>query len=98
MTSDEESPIIDCSISVNGALKSFKIFESQVHRSLVHPDKHDHGELPPLKSSGPMASLVLALQDAKAVCDEVLTAELQLTAAVDKDLAVSPTKKPRNDG
>jgi hypothetical protein len=35
--------------------------------------RHDHGDLPLLRSSGESARLVTALQEAKAQCDEYLT-------------------------
>jgi hypothetical protein len=35
--------------------------------------RHDHGDLPQLRSTGDSARLVTALQEAKAACDEYLT-------------------------
>ena len=35
--------------------------------------RHDHGDLPKLKNSGPAAVLVSALQEAKRECDKYLT-------------------------
>ncbi len=38
--------------------------------------RHDHGDLPVLKSSGPNALLVSALQEAKRECDRYLTQKI----------------------
>mmetsp|Transcript_73077 Transcript_73077/g.143316 ORF Transcript_73077/g.143316 Transcript_73077/m.143316 type:complete len:129 (-) Transcript_73077:73-459(-) len=41
--------------------------------SFGYSGRHDHGDLPELKASGPHAILVAALQEAKKECDKYLT-------------------------
>lgn len=48
--------------------------ESRVsNTTFEYSGRHDHGDLPQLKSTGPHAVLVSALQEAKKECDRYLT-------------------------
>lgn len=44
--------------------------------SFEYSGRHDHGDLPQLKSTGPHALLVAALQEAKRECDKFLTQKI----------------------
>jgi hypothetical protein len=60
--------------------------------SYGYSGRHDHGVLPELKSTGPMARLVASLEEAKREGDTVLT-ELMVKEKGEKD--EPDAKKPR---
>lgn len=82
-----ENPTVSVEFVFNGLLKQQIRIEnpSQLDLNYVSPassvsnttfeysGRHDHGNLPILKTSGPCAELVSALQDAKRECDKYLT-------------------------
>ena len=48
--------------------------ESRIsNTTFEYSGRHDHGDLPQLKTTGPHATLVSALQEAKKECDKYLT-------------------------
>jgi hypothetical protein len=77
--------------------------------SFDYSGRHDHGDLPSLKSSGDHALLVAALQEAKRECDRFLTQKINIefgydngeeakmecdaTEAVEEDEVGNKTKK-----
>lgn len=59
----------NCSLDVNYVSE----IASSNNTVYEYSGRHDHGKLPTLKSSGPMAELISSLMDAKAECDKYLT-------------------------
>ena len=80
----------------NGGIDADVNFVSEEARasntSFGYSGRHDHGALPKLKSSGPMAKVVQSLQDAKRECDVYLTT--LITQQQSEELGL-PEKKPR---
>lgn len=58
--------------------------------SFGYSGRHDHGNLPTLKSGGQIAELLAAMQEAKAESDAILTAE------IDRFYGYGNEKNPEN--
>lgn len=86
------SPIVQVQFSLDGTPQDFSISENNCPPLDPAVSHHDHGELPEMKSSGPLATLVSALQEAKVACDILLTAAI---SAASEAQIKSPEKKPR---
>ena len=93
-------PIIEIDIFLQKELPSIKIYPQDVvdfnpnivteearssNTSFKYSGRHDHGNLPELRSSGEYAKLCNALYRAKDICDELLTNEINLVNAIPKD-------------
>lgn len=90
MSSSSAQPIVTVDFILNGELKNqISISEPTAYdankvsaesrvsnTTFEYSGRHDHGDLPALKSTGPNAVLVAALQEAKRGCDEYLTQQI----------------------
>jgi hypothetical protein len=87
---------------VNSVSESAKV----TNTSYEYSGRHDHGELPKLKTDGKHALLVAALQDAKRECDRILTqkineeygydnadTKMELDAGEDEEVSEKKAKK-----
>jgi len=70
-------PAVEKRIEISGCPAADVNAVTEVSRtSFTYSGHHDHGDLPVLKSSGPLAELVASLQVAKQKCDEYLTSSI----------------------
>jgi len=66
--------------------------------SFSYSGRHDHGELPVLRSTGPLAELVASLQEAKRQCDAYLTKMIAPPANEEKRLRLETSSSSSGGG
>lgn len=80
-------------IEISSQAVSVNVVQDEGPHSSSYTGRHDHGNLPTLKQSGPYADLIQTLQDAKKACDGFLSKEISESSVGD----IAPQKKPRID-
>ena len=65
--------------------------------SCAYSGRHDHGNLPTLKSTGPYAILISGILEGKMRCDEFLTAAIKDAELTSVQEHTCPTKEIEND-